>query len=317
MSYRRRNTAPSSIKLKQATIDHKYFFLALLTGVILGTAVTVSRFAYLADASGIIVTLFRGTFMVLVLGIGLKLTGYRWPLPKHLVPQAMFNGALMAIMTFGNIGAVEFISIGLAALLFFTFPIMIALLVMAFRIEQVKPIKLFAIALAFIGLAVVMGVSIGAVDWRGPALSLSAASACALNAILFARYFKEVNVFITTFHFSVYALITLGLIALFMTYSPYGEARLPLTLSGWLGAIGVGVLQGIGTPMYLYAIIKIGALRTGVVTNIQPLVSITQAWGIFGEVLSLLQAFGGCLVLAAIGVMQWADLRDQKRELES
>lgn len=249
--------------------------------------------------------------MVIVLGVGLKVSGHRWPLPRRLVPLAIVNGALMAIMTFGNIGAVEFISIGLSALLFFTFPIMIALLVMVFRIEEVRPVKLFAVVLAFLGLAIVLGVSVGNVDWRGPALSLSAAAACAINAVLFARYFKDVNVFVTTFHFSVYALLTLGLIGLFITYSPFGEARLPMTLSGWLGAIGVGILQGIGTPMYLYAILKIGALKTGMVTNIQPLVSITQAWGLFGEVLSLFQALGGCLVLTAIAVMQWADLRKQ------
>lgn len=272
---------------------------------------TVSRYAYLADASGIMVTLFRGIFMVFVLGIGLKISGYRWPLPKPLVPLAILNGVLMAIMTYGNIGAVEFIPIGLSALLFFTFPIIIAVLVMVFRLEQVKPIKLAAIAVAFVGLGVMLGVSVGAVDWRGPALSLSASLACAINAVLFARYFKDVNVFITTFHFSVYALLTLALIALFMTYSGIGETRLPLTLSGWLGALGVGVLQGIGTPMYLYAILKIGALKTGMVTNIQPLTSISQAWVLFGEVLTAFQAMGGCLVLAAIAVMQWSDLQSQ------
>jgi drug/metabolite transporter (DMT)-like permease len=277
--------------------------------VVLGTAVTVSRFAYLADASGIMVTLFRGIFMVLVLGVGLKLSRYRWPLPKRLVPLAMLNGLLMAIMTYGNIGAVEFISIGLAALLFFTFPIMLAILVMVFRLEEVKPIKLLSIAVAFIGLAIVLGVSLGSVDWRGPALSLSAAAATALNAVIFARYFKEVNVFVTTFHFSVYALLSLGLIALFMTYTSIGEVRFPLTLSGWLGALGVGVLQGIGTPMYLYAILKIGALKTSVVTNIQPLTSVTEAWVIFDEVLNVFQAMGGGLVLAAIAIMQWADLK--------
>lgn len=260
------------------------------------------------------VTLFRGLFMVVFLGIGLKITGHRWPLPKKLVPLAIVNGALMAIMTFGNIGAVEFIPIGLAALLFFTFPVMIALLVMVFRIEQVRPVKLLAVGIAFFGLSLVLGVSIDHVDWRGPVLSLSAAAACAVNAVLFARYFKNVNVFITTFHFSVYALLTLALIALFMTYTPYGATRLPLTLSGWLGALGVGVLQGIGTPMYLYVILKIGALKTGVVTNIQPLVSIGQAWAIFGEVLSLFQALGGCLVLAAVAIMQWADLKEQSAD---
>jgi len=284
----------------------------LLTGVILGTAVTVSRFAYLAGASGIVVTLFRGVFMVLVLGVGLKLSGHRWPLPKRLVPLAMLNGLLMAIMTYGNIGAVEFISIGLAALLFFTFPIMIAVIVLAFRIEKVNPIKLLAITVAFIGLAIVLNASISAVDWRGPALSLTAAAATAINAVLFARYFKTINVFITTFHFSVYALISLSLFALFMSYTSIGEVRPPLTLSGWMGALGVGVLQGIGTPMYLYAILKIGALKTGMVTNIQPLTSVTEAWVIFDEVLSLVQALGGVLVIASIAVMQWADLRREK-----
>lgn len=284
----------------------------MLTGVILGTAVTVSRFAYLADASGIVVTLFRGVFMVLVLGVGLKLSGHRWPLPKRLVPLAMLNGLLMAIMTYGNIGAVEFISIGLAALLFFTFPIMIAVIVLAFRIEKVNPIKLLAITVAFIGLAIVLNASISAVDWRGPALSLTAAAATAINAVLFARYFKTINVFITTFHFSVYALISLSLFALFMSYTSIGEVRPPLTLSGWMGALGVGVLQGIGTPMYLYAILKIGALKTGMVTNIQPLTSVTEAWVIFDEVLSLVQALGGVLVIASIAVMQWADLRREK-----
>ena len=93
-----------------------------------------------------------------------------------------------------------------------------------------------------------------------------------------------------------------------MTYTSVGEVRFPLTLSGWLGAIGVGVLQGIGTPMYLYAILKIGALKTSVVTNIQPLTSVTEAWVIFDEVLSFFQAIGGILVLAAIAVMQWAEL---------
>ena len=35
----------------------------------------------------------------------------------------------------------------------------------------------------------------------------------------------------------------------------------------------------------------------------------TEAWILFDEVLSFLQAIGGGLVLASIGVMQWMDLR--------
>ena len=269
----------------------------------------MSRFAFDADTSGIVVAIFRTIVMSTILGSWLAWSGRGWRLPPKLLPVTIANGAIMGIMTLGNIGAVEFISIGLAALLFFTFPIVIAVLVIALKMEEVRAIKLFAILLAFVGLAIMLGVSLGAVDWRGPAFSLTASVASAVNAVLVARYFKGTNVFVITFHFSVFGLLTLGLIGLLLVHVHPESVRPPVSTLGWIGVFSVAVLQGIGTPMYLYAITKIGALKTGMLTNIQPVTSVGQAWLIFGEVLSLLQALGGLLVLVAIAIMQWADWR--------
>ena len=87
------------------------------------------------------------------------------------------------------------------------------------------------------------------------------------------------------------------------------RGALPQTGSGWAGTIAVGVLQTIGTPMYLYAIARIGALKAGMATNIQPVAAIIQAWFLFNETLSAAQALGGIMVLGAIAFMQYADLR--------
>ena len=89
--------------------------------------------------------------------------------------------------------------------------------------------------------------------------------------------------------------------------------RMPAGGAGWLGAIGVGVLQTIGTPMYIYCIARIGALRTGMGTNVQPVAAIALAWLLFGELLTAAQAVGGAIVLFAIAGMQWTDLRRQSR----
>ncbi len=281
--------------------------LALLCGIILGSAVAVSRFAYDGGASGITVAVFRAFFIVMVLTVGIKLAGRSFKIPRKLLPMAIVNGILMGVMSYGNIGAVEFISIGLASLLFFTFPIIIAVLVMVLRIEYVSRLKVIATLLAFVGLAIMLSVSIGNVDGRGTALSLMGAVATAVNAILVARYFKHVDVFAVTLYFSAVAMVFLLLVAIF-----FMEARLPTTRVGWSGMVGVAALQAIGTPLYFYAIAKVGALKTGIVTNVQPVTAIFEAWVLFDEVLGALQALGGALVLFAIGLMQWADLRKRR-----
>ncbi|MGR8921078.1 MAG: DMT family transporter [Gammaproteobacteria bacterium] len=281
--------------------------LAVAAGIVLGTAVVVSRYAYDGGASGIVVAIVRSLIMAGGIAAGLALAGVPWRLPRGLLRLAVLNGALMALMTFGNIGAVEFISVGLTSLLFFTFPILIALLVVVLRMEQVRPAKLAAIGLAFSGLTLMLGASLGTADLRGIALALMAALATAVNAIVLVRHFRHTNVFVATLHFSLYGLVVLCLIA-----ALFAEARLPLTASGWAGVVGVGVLQTIGTPMYLYAIARIGALKAGMATNVQPVAAIALAWLLFGELLSVAQAAGGAIVLGAVALMQWLDLRQQR-----
>ncbi|MDF1722837.1 MAG: DMT family transporter [Minwuia sp.] len=286
--------------------------LALLAGVFLGSAVAVARFAYDDGASGIVVAGVRTILMTTAIGIWLLVSGTGLALPRKLVPVAMFNGLLMSAMTYGNIGAVEFISVGLAALLFFTFPVIIAVLVTVLRIEPTSPLKLFSIVFAFVGLALMLGSSVGDSDWRGVVFSLVAAFATAINAILVARFFRQTNVFLMTFHFSWTALVVLALIGIFLA-----EVRLPNGPSGWGGVIGVAVLQASAMPMYLYSISRIGALKAGMATNVQPVTSIAEAWVLFDEVLSALQAFGGVLVLGGIILMQWADMRLRRQSLTS
>ena len=280
--------------------------IALGAGVVLGTAVVVSRYAYDGGASGVVVAIGRSIIMTLAMLIGLKCAGISLRLPPELFGMAALNGALMALMTYGNIGAVEFISVGLASLLFFTFPILIAVGVIVLGMERVRPSKLFLIIVAFFGLAIMLGASLGSVDIRGTVLSLMAAVATAINAILVMRFFRQTNVFVATLYFSAAAMAVLFVIA-----GVFADVRFPETASGWAGVVGVGVLQTIGTPMYLYAIARIGALKAGMATNIQPVVAIAQAWVLFGELLSPAQAAGGIVVLLAIALMQYSDLRHQ------
>ena len=103
----------------------------------------------------------------------------------------------------------------------------------------------------------------------------------------------------------------LRLPALVCPRSRWGSSQalvVPSGCRGWWGVVGVAVFQAAGTPLYMVALARIGALKAGMVTNIQPVTAIFEAWVLFGEVLSALQAIGGAMVLIGIGLMQWIDL---------
>ena len=76
---------------------------------------------------------------------------------------------------------------------------------------------------------------------------------------------------------------------------------------------GVVALQCASLPMYFVAVARVGALKTAMLANIQPVVSIVAARGLFGELLGAAQLVGGAMVLAGVMLMQWHDGRSRRR----
>jgi DME family drug/metabolite transporter len=59
-------------------------------------------------------------------------------------------------------------------------------------------------------------------------------------------------------------------------------------------------------PLYFLALAYIGAMKSAMFTNAQPLVSISAAYLLFGEIMTPIQLLGGGLVLAGIWLMQFS-----------
>ncbi|MBT3535138.1 MAG: EamA family transporter [Rhodospirillaceae bacterium] len=57
-------------------------------------------------------------------------------------------------------------------------------------------------------------------------------------------------------------------------------------------------------PLYFLALTYIGAMKSAMFTNAQPLVSIAAAYLLFGEIMTPIQLLGGALVLGGIWLMQ-------------
>jgi drug/metabolite transporter (DMT)-like permease len=278
--------------------------LGLGAAAALGLAIAVSRFAYDGGTDGLTLSATRASLMALGVLLFCRVTGRRLRLAPVDALNCVGLGVLTAFVFYGNVGSVKYISVGLSALLFFTYPPIIAVINLLIVRERVTPIRLACILSAFFGLALMLSVSFVSIDPRGIGLSLTAAVCCAWHAVWLARKTLHLEPFVVVAYMSVFAaLVLLGL------NLATGGFNWPRSSVGWAGFAGVVLLQGSAVPAYFISIGMIGALKSGMVTNLQPVVSIAVAFILFGETLTPVQLAGGIMVLAAVWVMQWSDAR--------
>lgn len=273
--------------------------MAFAMAAMFGTAVALSRAGYAAGGSGLTLATLRACLMVLLFGLYFLVRRKSPRLPRAVWLLSLVNGLLLAGLYYGNIGSIEFVSVGLAVLVFFTYPLLIALASVCMGTERLSVMAAVALAAAFIGLAVMLGVSFESADWRGVALAAMASICSATNAILIARHFKSVDPIAATFHMSIVAAIALVAVSLIA-----GEFRLPETRPGMLAFFTVALAQSVGMPIYYASIARTGAVLSGAIFNIQPAISIAVAWALYGEALTPIQLAGGALVLVSVWGLQ-------------
>ncbi|MCA8930234.1 MAG: DMT family transporter [Alphaproteobacteria bacterium] len=283
------------------------YVAAFSCSVGLGLAVAVARFAYEGGTNGVTVAALRATLLVLLTGAYCLATGRSLRLSWRLWFLCFLLGLPMAVMFYGNIAAVQFIPIGLAALLFFTFPPLIALGEAALARRWPGGVQVASVLIAFVGLALMLGVSFETAHPLGVALSLSASIATTVNVIGSARVLPKGDRWVMFWHMAVVAALCLIAVAV-----ARDAVVLPTAPVGWAGMIGVALLQASSIPLFYVAIHHIGPAKSAMLTNLQPVVSIVAAFLLFGELLTPLQSAGAALVLGGIVLMQASEVRRRR-----
>jgi drug/metabolite transporter (DMT)-like permease len=284
--------------------DYVGVAFALLAASALGLAVALSRFAFEGGTNGLTVATSRGVLTVGFLIVLCVLGGKRMSLPRHQWFHAGGLGVLMAVMFWGNIAAVQYIPIGLAALLFYTYPPMVAVISAVVLRQSPGMAKTCALLAAFAGLGLMLGVSLETVDRVGVFLSLLAAGATAWNAVWLSRHGHGAEPLVLTLYMAVVAALVLLAIAVVTD-----GLVAPTTSGGWLGMLAAATTQSLAVPFYFLGIARIGAMRSAMFSNVQPVVSIGAAWLFFGDLLGTAQIVGGLVVLGAIFIVQKLDAR--------
>jgi drug/metabolite transporter (DMT)-like permease len=197
--------------------------------------------------------------------------------------------------------ALERIDASLLSLLLYTFPAMVAVAAIALGRERADAIRFGALALASVGLVLVLAnARAGALDFVGAALALGAAVVYTTYILVSQGVAGRIGPTLLSALVCSGAAVTLSVgSALLGDFRP-GEVS--AAGWGWLG--GIAVVSTVAAVSLFFAGLKrVGPTTASILSTVEPVVTVLLAFLVFGELLGGLQLLGGALVIAAVLVL--------------
>jgi drug/metabolite transporter (DMT)-like permease len=269
--------------------------LVVCAAICFGVAPSFARLAYQGGVDVLTLTTLRCVVSALVIFTGLRLMGRPTRPPSGTRRRHLALGITMVASSYGYLGAISYIPVGLAVLILFTFPLLVGLISRFTGGEPLTPLRLGAVIVAFLGLALAVGVSFEALDPRGIALALLAAVAISIQITAGASLFRHSGPVMVILHMMLSAGVMLG-VALALAGGPV----FPDGAAGWLATIGVVTAFLVAILCFFSGLARIGPVPAALVANLEPLVALGTAFVILGETLGPLQLVGAAMVLGAV-----------------
>jgi len=292
-----------------------------------GTLGPASRGAYDAGLTPLTFALWRatlGTLGLLAIIAALTIRGrnrLHWmALDRRTVAAlgaAVFAAIVLNLAIFSAFGRM---SIALALLGFYTYPALVAIGSIAIGEERLNRGRVVALALALLGMAVVvLGGSSGGPGFElaGFGLALLAAAMEAVYVLLGRRGFPsvpsaEATLVVVGGTASGFLVLTLASGSLDVALLPFRSPQaLPVLI--WAGIAGASV----PALLFLLGIRSIGPTRAAIIALIEPVAGATLAAVLLAELVGPVQIAGGVLVLAGAALLQRGGEAAQPHEATS
>ena len=276
--------------------------LAVVASISFAAGTTIAVVAYEAGAAPLSVITTRITFTLLVVFVLIRMTGGNLSLPPRDRALALAVGLVLAVQSYCHYEAIALLPVAIAILVMYFYPLLVGLISHALGRERMRPVLGVALLIALLGLFFVLDAPGADLDSRGIALAVGAAVTFAIvivaNASIIQRTGRSLPV---TFHMNLSASVIF-----FVLCAVFGEFPLPDTKDGWIAFTAVPVFYSIGLICFFIAIGAIGAVKSSLIMNFEPVAAVVLAFIMLGQVLTPMQLLGAGLVVGAIIVGRWS-----------
>lgn len=269
--------------------------LAVGSATFYGINIVIARLITDAGINGVAFVFYRTVVVI----VGLLALAYAWRASLRVARARWGVTGVLVATSIGisvcYISAIVFVPVTVAAVIFYTFPVLIVL-ASPFVEGRRLTVPLLAIAaVAFLGVALVVGPAYETLDWRGVGLAFLAAIAAAAQFFAGVRA-RDVPILTKVFWMNLGTLpASIAIAVVFGVMTPPEDLALAPILVG----LGVVVFVAAFILQFL-ALARATAVATGLAFCIEPVVAAFGAALLVGERLDLVQIGGVALVIAAI-----------------
>lgn len=278
--------------------------LALLGGISLGGITSFAALSYLHGAEPVTLIALRGSVAALVMLLVTLSARSAIRIPSSGLRHIIAIGTFLALMGFGLMGSVAFISPGLAVAILYLYPIMV-LAWESLRTRTHPSLRQSAaFGIALIGIITCVGVG-GPLHPIGIALAFMAAIGMAGFLITSAAS--------TRAGFGSGVLIWANMLAvlpaLLFIMASDNAGSLPHNSIGWMAVLAASLLYAFGVMFSILALRKLAAPNVALIMNIEPITTLLAAHLLVAETLSPLQYSG--MIIAVLGIIIGNNIKNQ------
>lgn len=272
---------------------HAGIFFALVTAIGLGSITTQAKVFYAADGNAMTLMLTR--FLMSTIVFGLLIASKRRPfnIDRRLYGPVFKLGFIWSGSMICYLLSVELISVSLAVLILYTYPLLVLIYSVYRRHVSSSPTLITVFCLAFAGLYLALSSGSVKLNTTGLLLASLAGLGAAYTFIRGARVAPQINPLVVTFWVNAVGLAMI----------------LPLVLTRFSLPTATTALTALAaaTLFYLIAILcqfealaRLPATTAAFILNLEPVVSILLAAIILQEYLTMSQWSGVALVILVL-----------------
>ena len=273
----------------------------ILSAFIYGFTPILAKAVYSGGTNGMTLTFLRAAmslpllFLVLVVKkIDLRLEKGQ---AKRVVLLAVVGNSLSIICLYV---AYSFISVGLATVLHYIYPLLIVLICALFFKERMGRRKLIAAVLVTMGILLFMDVN-GKGDIFGAVMAFLSGLFYAFNVLYMDKSgLDRMHYLKLTFYISLIMSVTVFLFAL-----PGRQLAFDMSAEAWILAGVISVLVTLcGLPLFQLGVLYEGAATAGILSTVEPITGVLLGAALLGEPLTWAGLVGCALILLGVVLIE-------------
>jgi probable blue pigment (indigoidine) exporter len=276
---------------------------ALLPGMVAATSFAVSdvlaKLVFAAGGDVLTLALIRGMVGLGILFVFLRVGPPLKPDTARTRLIALGLGLLFAAVVYGLFEAIALITVPIAVLTYFVYPLLTGIGGWMFGVERLSWQGALAALVAFFGLALMIGAYPHHLSTLGIIFALGAALSRAVFLLVARAELREADPRLTTWNSLISSTAVFALAALVTM-----QWQVPHGAVGWTAVLIVSIATASGILMLYVSTNRIGPFRTALIMNLEPLLASLMSVPLLGEMITPLQAVGGAIMLGALVAFQ-------------